>query len=133
MHVCQFVSKQNDWLIVFSLHTHILPSLLTFLRSKLWFKKNSAVANNVTTHSSWLDTGVTHLWRVVGVKATPGAVWTRAGAGRTLHGHLRDELSQRPGRDRWRAARVGRDVEGQSCRRAGEPPVGCRSLCLVVH
>lgn len=92
-----------------------------------------AVANNVTTHSSWLDTGMTHLWRVVGVEATPGAVWTRAGTGWTLHGHLRDELSQRAGRYRWRAARVGRDVEGQSCRRAGEPPVGCRFPCLVVH
>lgn len=111
----------------------MLPSLLTFLRSKLHFKKNSAVANNMTTHSSRLDAGVTHLWRVVGVEATPGAVWTRARAGWTLHGHLRDELSQRAGRDRWRATRVGRDVEGKSCRRAGEPPVGCRSLCLMVH
>lgn len=90
----------------------------------------------------------THLWRVVGVKASPGAAWTRGRAEGTVHRHLRDELPpQRHGlklcvrpraiwswRDYRRAGRVAGDGAGQrgSPRKAGESPVGCCSLCLMV-
>lgn len=92
----------------------------------------------------------THLWRVIGVKATPGAVWTWGWAGRTVNRHLRHELPQwqglkfcirshtvYSGRDCRRASGVAGDGIGQrgSPGKAGESPVVCcpSSLCLTVN
>lgn len=86
----------------------------------------------------------THLWRVIGVKTSPGALWSWGRAERRVQRHLRDErflYGQRlsvqsgpvwSGRDCWRVH--GREVDGtgqrRSPRKALQPPVGCRQCFL---
>lgn len=90
----------------------------------------------------------THIWRVVGIKASPRAAWTRGRAERRVQRHLSDHLPPQwrrvkiwihthaiwSGGDRRRAGWIERRRTGRrrSPRKAGEPPVGPYScfFCL---
>lgn len=105
-----------------------------------WLKNSIAIfptPNHLKRQKTWPWTQhhETHLWRIIRIEATPGALWTRGWARGTVHRHLRDELPQRSGGDCWRASRVTGNVIGQrdSPRRAGDSPVGCSTLCLMVY